>query len=137
MELAGQSIRLVAADLIGHLNCGHLTGLDVPQRFRLERRASRAGNLATERGNPRSQRLIALVVWMAATALPVAGLSTVAKAVSFDCSKASTPVEFLVCGNRDLSELDDRMAAVYSAARHQNGNQGQLVLDQRAWLAQR
>src|SRR5271166_3219773 len=29
MELAGESIRLGATDLVGHLSCGHLTGLDL------------------------------------------------------------------------------------------------------------
>src|SRR5664279_4596961 len=29
MELTGRSIRLGATDLVGHLNCGHLTGLNL------------------------------------------------------------------------------------------------------------
>jgi uncharacterized protein len=137
MEPTCQPIRLGATGLVGRLNCGHLTGLDVPQRFRMERQASHAANSACERSNRMSRHLVAIALWMAATVLSVAGLSTVATAVSFDCSKASIRAEYLVCGNRDLSELDDRMAAAYSAGRHQNGNQAQLVLDQRAWLAQR
>jgi uncharacterized protein len=62
---------------------------------------------------------------------------TPGKAVSFDCAKASNTAELLVCENPELSELDDRMAAAYSAARRRSGNSPALVSDQRAWLMRR
>lgn len=34
-------------------------------------------------------------------------------AASFDCSKASSSVERLICANQDLSELDERLATEY------------------------
>jgi uncharacterized protein YecT (DUF1311 family) len=40
-------------------------------------------------------------------------LAATAHAASFDCAKAKTPQEKAICGFRDLSEADDRMAAAY------------------------
>lgn len=74
---------------------------------------------------------IAVAAWMSTAA------STPGQAVSFDCSRASNTAEFLICGNPELSVLDDRMAVAYSAARRQSGNAASLVFDQRAWLARR
>jgi len=37
-----------------------------------------------------------------------------AGAASFDCAKAQHPVEKAICGNRDLSRLDEEMALLYT-----------------------
>ncbi|WP_297803371.1 hypothetical protein [uncultured Brevundimonas sp.] len=52
---------------------------------------------------------------------------------SFDCARASTRVEHLICGNESLSRLDRQMAAVYRAER----NDPNALARQRAWLQKR
>jgi uncharacterized protein len=58
-------------------------------------------------------------------------------AASFDCAKASTVIEALICRDPGLSQLDDRLAAAYAAVRAQSGNSAQLSSAQRAWLVRR
>jgi len=74
------------------------------------------------------------LVWTA-----IAWLMTVsfADAASFNCSRASHSVEFLICGDPVLSDLDDQLAAAFAAARRQSNNPAQLTLDERLWLARR
>jgi uncharacterized protein len=62
---------------------------------------------------------------------------TSANAVSFNCSKASHSAEFLICGDPVLSDLDDQLAASFSAARRQSNNPAQLASEEREWLARR
>lgn len=52
-------------------------------------------------------------VWVAA-ALALAPAA--AQAASFDCKKAATKVEKLICADPELSRLDERMADAYAAA---------------------
>jgi len=57
-----------------------------------------------------------------------------AEGPSFDCAKASTPVEKAICASGDLSALDKQIADEYPAAL----SIGQAkVAEQRAWLVQR
>lgn len=58
---------------------------------------------------------------------------------SFDCAKASTPVEHAICRSDHLSMLDRLMAEVYSTTRKQMSaaDRQRLLVDQRAWLASR
>jgi uncharacterized protein len=59
-------------------------------------------------------------------------------APSFDCSKASTPVEIVICSNPSLANLDSEMASVYSAAIKSNQSYGTAIRDnQRTWLKTR
>lgn len=67
-------------------------------------------------------------------ACSIAAFSTVARGVSFDCAKATNKAEVLVCQNPELSELDDRLAVLYSSVKQRSTNSRQLVLEQRAWL---
>lgn len=60
--------------------------------------------------------------------------STSAFAASFDCSKASTPIEKTICGSKRLSALDDELAATYAAARKSGGEK--VRQSQRKWLAE-
>ena len=63
--------------------------------------------------------------------LALASLTGFGHAASFDCNKASTQVEKLICSTDDLSEADTRMANSYRAVRAENPD----ALDQqRAWL---
>lgn len=69
-------------------------------------------------------------------------------AASFDCSKATTAVETLICRDPELSELDQAMANAYADAladrkvRHRPGSSSplqvaDLIKKQRAWLRSR
>jgi uncharacterized protein len=60
---------------------------------------------------------------------PLAGF-----AASFDCNKASTSVESLICSNTDLSLADEEMASVYKKAKQVNP---EITISQKAWLKQR
>lgn len=55
------------------------------------------------------------------------------RAPSFDCSKASTAVEQSICSSRQLSELDESLAAAYRKATAA-GNSEAVTNRQREWL---
>lgn len=57
-------------------------------------------------------------------------------AQSFDCSKAATPYEKLICSNKDLSAADSQLASAYKAALAQLSPEGKqwLVRSQSSWL---
>lgn len=56
-------------------------------------------------------------------------------AASFDCKKASTKVETLICGNQQLSELDEHLGRYYAAGRAELGSAAScLGTNQRTWL---
>ncbi|MGF7205916.1 uncharacterized protein GGE65_000474 [Skermanella aerolata] len=58
------------------------------------------------------------------------------RAASFDCAKASQPAERLICGDAALSSLDETMAAEYRRSRAAVSEEGrrQLRDNQRSWL---
>lgn len=59
-------------------------------------------------------------------------------AASFDCAKASSSVEKLICGNPKLSELDEYMGRYYAAARAELGAaKSCLAVHQRVWIRHR
>jgi uncharacterized protein len=74
--------------------------------------------------------LAAVGVWKLMIADP-------AQAASFDCSKASTLVESLICADPTLSALDVEMAAAWGEARRASPNPNQLQEAQRAFIRQR
>ena len=53
-------------------------------------------------------------------------------AASFDCSKATTKVETMVCANPELSRLDESLSRAYQVVQNRYGKAA--VLDQRQWL---
>jgi uncharacterized protein len=58
-----------------------------------------------------------------------------AQAASFDCAKAATATEKLICGNARISGLDEHLGRYYGAARAELGRGGAcLVPTQREWL---
>jgi uncharacterized protein len=63
-------------------------------------------------------------------------LSAGAKAASFDCKLAKSPVEKAVCASKELSAADDAMAAEYKSvlAAVPAEVQGEVRNDQRSWL---
>ena len=58
-------------------------------------------------------------------------------AASFDCTKAASQVEKLICAEDEISRLDDELAAAYRAASGAPGAADQVRRDQRQWLAVR
>lgn len=65
-------------------------------------------------------------------------LGATAQAASFDCAKASTPVEEMVCGSELLSQLDSALADAYAMARGRVEDDGSLLrAEQRQWIASR
>lgn len=56
---------------------------------------------------------------------------------SFDCAKAQTDIEHLICRDHDLAELDRRLAEIYKATRATLNRAGKkaLLKAQRDWLA--
>lgn len=57
-----------------------------------------------------------------------------AQGASFNCAKASTASENMICADRALSALDDKLGAAYVAAIERLGNQGLVRQWQREWL---
>lgn len=57
-------------------------------------------------------------------------------AASFDCSKASSPIEKLVCSDSILSDLDSRLGLAFREARSNTLDKEGLKRAQFAWLAQ-
>ncbi len=51
---------------------------------------------------------------------------------SFDCKKAFTNVEKLICSNKKLGDLDDDLVSLYRKIKMIRGKK--IVLDQRSWL---
>jgi uncharacterized protein YecT (DUF1311 family) len=66
------------------------------------------------------------------TALPVSAQTEIR--ASFDCTKASSPVERLICSTPENGDADRRLAAAYSAARAKSNDPNALKADQRNWL---
>jgi uncharacterized protein YecT (DUF1311 family) len=53
---------------------------------------------------------------------------------SFDCAKAATPQEKMICGNFQLARLDDSIATLYSAARMRAPKPDEIKAEQIDWL---
>jgi len=77
------------------------------------------------------------VFGVAATLLSCLLLALSAQAASFDCGKAQTKVEHLICDNPEISVLDDEMAKLYSEIRRASSNDLVLKNTQRDWLKYR
>lgn len=69
-----------------------------------------------------------------------AAQETVPFKASFDCTKAASPIENLICSDEKLANLDREMMALFTATRNaienEEAKQGQLQ-EQRAWLKAR
>lgn len=55
-------------------------------------------------------------------------------APSFDCTKASSSQERMICGDRELSKLDVQMAGAYADARQKSTDANALRAEQKQWL---
>lgn len=66
--------------------------------------------------------------------------SGLSQAASFDCNKASQPVEHLICDTPSVSKLDEALAISYGnmiASNIGKGARSDLKLTQRKWLISR
>lgn len=79
--------------------------------------------------------------WVALACVAAGSLGIVAsdpaRGAGFDCSKASTLVESLICADPTLSALDDEVTAAWGDARRASANPNQLLEAQRAFIRQR
>lgn len=64
-------------------------------------------------------------------------LGITAQAASFDCAKAGTKVEHIVCDNPDISKLDDELSQSYKAARQNNAQADNIKQAQMQWMRER
>lgn len=63
--------------------------------------------------------------------------ATTAQAASFDCTKAVTRIEKLICADAELSQLDSALGRLYADARRGAADPAALKRAQRDWLGQR
>ncbi|BBL73695.1 lysozyme inhibitor LprI family protein [Methylomagnum ishizawai] len=61
-------------------------------------------------------------------------LANTSIAASFDCVKAGTQVEKLICNHSQLSALDEQLSEIYRTNLAKSGNSASLTQDQRSWL---
>lgn len=62
------------------------------------------------------------------------GLVVSAQGASFDCAKAGTKVEKMICGNSDVSRLDENVDLAYLRALERADDRQKVVQGQRDWL---
>ena len=63
--------------------------------------------------------------------------SPIAHAAGFDCTKANSRVEKIICSDSPLSEFDDALTATYRGMLDQSFAQEDLRREQREWLKKR
>lgn len=57
------------------------------------------------------------------------------QAASFDCGKAASKIERLICGDDELSKLDETLSKTYRQALARSGDdKPQVIEEQRSWL---
>lgn len=61
-------------------------------------------------------------------------LMVTAQAASFNCLNASSKIEKLICGNDDLSKLDDALNMAYQKVIEQHDSKQKVLEEQRQWL---
>lgn len=72
---------------------------------------------------------IAVLLWM--------GLVTPGLAASFDCAKANTKVEHIICDNPEISKLDEALAQSYKDVLQNASKANAIKQAQKQWLKQR
>src|ERR1700754_1180489 len=67
----------------------------------------------------------------------LAGGATPATAASFDCKKATQPLDKRICADAELSQLDETLAGSYAHTKQGLSPEGQKILQasQREWLS--
>jgi len=79
------------------------------------------------------------MTWVAAAVAVLAAGAARAEGPAFDCAKAESEVEHLICKDKNLSALDLKLDGVYKAALVKAGNEHPPVLkaEQRGWIGGR
>ena len=77
----------------------------------------------------------AIIVAFAAASSLVSADNAVA--ASFDCAKATSRIDHIICGNVSLSMLDGQLAAAYAGALDRSLHKDDLARKQGVWLRQR
>lgn len=62
------------------------------------------------------------------------GLMTMAQAASFDCAKAQTTIEKLICGDNELSKLDEALSNTYQQVIEKSADKPKAIKEQKQWL---
>ncbi|GEM_PF-3835249 len=78
-----------------------------------------------------------ICVWVSALMVGCISTDMDAHAASFDCAKANTKVEHMVCDNPELSKLDEEMAEAYKVALQDEKHAAFIKQAQRRWLKER
>jgi len=73
-------------------------------------------------------------IFWTALSIMVWGTCSLSNAASFDCAKASTVQEKIICANPALSALDEKLAQTYKSAQASSADPDQLKNEQRTWL---
>jgi uncharacterized protein YecT (DUF1311 family) len=61
-------------------------------------------------------------------------LALPAQSASFDCAKAATKIEKLICGDDEISKLDDALSKTYQKVLERNDDKQKATKEQRQWL---
>lgn len=74
------------------------------------------------------------LIWIALACL---AYGCPAQAASFDCAKAQSEVEKLICADAELSKLDEDLAAAYTKALKVDGKAASVRRAQKQWVKER
>jgi len=74
--------------------------------------------------------VITLLIWLLVLALP-------AQAASFDCAKAESKVEKLICSDAGLSQLDEELNTAYKTAMQDVKHSDSIKQAQKQWMKER
>ena len=85
----------------------------------------------------RMKTIIGHSVCRAFCAISILVFAMSAQAASFDCAKAGTKVEHMICDNPEISKLDDELNVAYKAALKYKDRADFIKRYQRKWLVQR
>lgn len=72
--------------------------------------------------------------WLGATLLGCLILVSPAQAASFDCGKATSKIEKLICGDDELSKIDETLSEAYLQALKKSEDKQKATKYQRQWL---
>ena len=64
-------------------------------------------------------------------------IATSVQGASFDCGKATTKVEHLICDNPEISKLDDELSAAYKVALKNIAQADSIKQEQKRWMKER
>ena len=78
-----------------------------------------------------------ICVWVSALMVGCVSTDMDAHAASFDCAKADTKVEHMVCDNPEISKLDEDLSVAYKEALKDQTQAVSIKQEQRKWLKER